>query len=110
LLSLEQWAGYLSGSGMTQVEVHGHADEVGSEQYNMELSANQARQAALKLQELVPETLLIKEFAHGEMKPLTAGKEEASRSQNRRVEITVPEIKDRNAAAPISFGSKTSRQ
>jgi OOP family OmpA-OmpF porin len=100
LKDLQQWAAYLSDSDITEVEIHGHADNIGTEQYNQDLSARRAQVTANMLRELVNSELTIKEFAHGELEPLTVNKDEASRRLNRRVEINLP--KTGNTTATLS--------
>lgn len=68
--------------------LHGHADEIGTEQYNLDLSEKRAREVARFLESSlgIPGDHLAIRF-HGESRPLdTAGTDEA-RARNRRVEF-----------------------
>jgi outer membrane protein OmpA-like peptidoglycan-associated protein len=68
--------------------LHGHADEVGTEGYNLDLSEKRAREVArfLEVSLGIPDDRLEIRF-HGESQPLDASGTEEARAANRRVEL-----------------------
>jgi peptidoglycan-associated lipoprotein len=76
----------LKGSS-TSVRLEGHADERGSREYNMALGEKRAKAARdfLVLQGVKAASLEV--VSYGEERPVATGHDEASYSQNRRVEI-----------------------
>ncbi len=74
------------------IEVHGHADDVGSPAYNMELSKNRATTVAGYLESRgVPVSRMVVRY-HGEEMPVDTSATPEARERNRRVEL--------HAAAP----------
>ena len=71
----------------TSVRLEGHADERGSREYNMALGEKRAKAARdfLVLQGVKAASLEV--VSYGEERPVATGHDEASYSQNRRVEI-----------------------
>lgn len=74
------------------VEVHGHTDNVGNPQANMDLS--EARAFAVKkwLEEQSPANFpegRIRVFAHGQQNPVAPNSSDSGRAKNRRVEIVI---------------------
>ena len=75
-----------------QVEISGHADATGAEEYNLQLSARRARS--------VSDYLVKKGIAHdrittsffGETKPLESNATAAGRKKNRRVEFKIVKL------------------
>ncbi|RYY02446.1 MAG: peptidoglycan-associated lipoprotein Pal [Gammaproteobacteria bacterium] len=76
----------LKGSS-TSVRLEGHADERGSREYNIALGEKRAKAARdfLVLQGVKAASLEV--VSYGEERPVATGHDEASYSQNRRVEI-----------------------
>ena len=76
----------LKGSSAS-VRLEGHADERGSREYNMALGEKRAKAARdfLVLQGVKAASLEV--VSYGEERPVATGHDEASYSQNRRVEI-----------------------
>ncbi len=70
-----------------KLEINGHADDQGSDEYNLQLSVNRAKQVAdfLITQGINPFRITIKGF--GNKIPLKEGKDEVTRAINRRVEV-----------------------
>ena len=69
------------------LRVDGHADEIGSPEYNMDLSRRRAESVIQFLvSQGVPAARLIP-HAHGETEPIDPGRSAAARSRNRRVEL-----------------------
>ncbi|MEA3545990.1 MAG: OmpA family protein [Thermodesulfobacteriota bacterium] len=73
----------------TQIVVVGHTDDVGSNQYNLDLSLRRANAVA---DYLIMRGVAISRMGtegHGEMEPIASNDTVTGRSQNRRVEIFV---------------------
>ena len=70
-----------------KAELHGHTDDVGSDEYNLELSKNRAQSVGdyLKSKGILASRLMIQGF--GKQQPLVFPKDEAARTLNRRVEV-----------------------
>lgn len=73
----------------TLVEVAGHTDSTGTEQYNQQLSQRRADSVAayLRTREVVGERLMV--VGAGEAYPVASNETPAGRQLNRRVEITI---------------------
>jgi len=73
----------------TVVEVAGHTDSTGSDEYNLELSARRASAVAtyLRSQGVFEPRLLT--LAFGDRQPIASNETAVGREQNRRVEITL---------------------
>jgi len=80
-------AGVLNKYNQTQIEVGGHTDSTGSEQYNQELSLRRAESVknTLVQQGIAPSR--IRTVGYGESQPISS-----SNAANRRVEITIVPI------------------
>jgi OmpA-OmpF porin, OOP family len=79
-------------AGNTVVELHGHTDNVGNPQANMQLSENRAFAVKQWLEKQAPANFpegRIRVFAHGQMNPIAPNSTEAGRSRNRRVEVII---------------------
>lgn len=76
----------------TLVEVAGHTDSTGSEQYNQALSERRASSVAsyLRSQQVMGDRLIT--VGAGESRPVADNSTPAGRQQNRRVEITIVPI------------------
>ncbi len=73
----------------TLVEVAGHTDSTGSDQYNQSLSERRAGSVAayLRSQRVMGDRLIT--VGAGETRPIASNETAAGRQQNRRVEITI---------------------
>lgn len=76
----------------TVIEVAGHTDSTGSDQYNQQLSERRAASVANYLvgQGITQQRLLT--VGAGESRPVASNDTEAGRAQNRRVEMTIVPI------------------
>lgn len=85
--ALDEAAVMLKRRPLVQAEIHGHTDNVGTDEYNQDLSIRRARtvQAYLVRKGVGKERLFPKGF--GFTKNTTSNHNEASRALNRRVEI-----------------------
>lgn len=82
-------AEFLKNNDSIKVEVAGHTDDVGSEEYNKELSKQRAESVADFLVEQGVEATRLLIAGYGKTMPLLPNEDEESRAQNRRVEIRV---------------------
>lgn len=76
----------------TVIEVAGHTDSTGSDQYNQQLSERRAQSVANYLvgQGITQQRLMT--VGAGESRPVASNDTEAGRAQNRRVEMTIVPI------------------
>jgi peptidoglycan-associated lipoprotein len=71
-----------------KVTLAGHADERGTEDYNLHLSEKRANSVKKYLSTLGIEESRLSTVAYGEEKPANAGHDEAAWAENRRVELS----------------------
>lgn len=82
-------ADWLAGRERTVLLLEGHADAVGSEEYNVQLGDARARSVAAALMARgVPADRIAGIISHGERLPAARGRGAAARARNRRVELT----------------------
>ena len=82
-----QVVGFYAGA---QVEIQGHTDDVGTDQFNQGLSerrANAVRDHLVSVTGIAAETLVVKAF--GESRPVAPNDSELNRQRNRRVEVVI---------------------
>jgi outer membrane protein OmpA-like peptidoglycan-associated protein len=86
---LARVAGILSAHPDLHIEIEGHTDSVGSDEFNQRLSERRAQsvQAYLLQQKIVPAAVDTEGF--GESRPVATNDTAAGRQQNRRVELVV---------------------
>ena len=79
----------LSEFDQTVIEVAGHTDSVGAEDYNQRLSEQRAASVAafLRTRGVLPERMI--EVGMGEMRPIASNETEPGRQQNRRAALTL---------------------
>jgi outer membrane protein OmpA-like peptidoglycan-associated protein len=73
----------------TTVDVIGHADSVGSDDYNLDLSQRRANNVASILQSGGVQSARILKEGHGEREPVASNETDSGRAQNRRVEVYI---------------------
>jgi OOP family OmpA-OmpF porin len=73
----------------TYVEIIGHTDDVGDDNYNQKLSEQRARSVADYLIETGVDTSMIVTVGAGESMPIASNQTEEGRADNRRVEVLV---------------------
>lgn len=73
----------------TTVDVIGHADSTGADDYNLDLSQRRANNVASLLQSGGVQRQRILSEGHGEREPRASNATESGRSQNRRVEVYI---------------------
>lgn len=79
----------LSNNPGVEVSIQGHADEVGTEQYNIDLGMERAEAVLEALTGAGISSGRLTTMSHGESMPLTEGRSQEARAQNRRVEIVI---------------------
>ena len=86
---LDNVASTLVQYNQTMIEVAGHTDSVGSDQYNQRLSEQRAQAVAnyLSGKGVLQQRMLV--VGAGESRPIASNDTETGRAQNRRVEITI---------------------
>ncbi len=84
---LEQNADCLKKQGST-VTLEGHADERGTEEYNLHLGEKRANAVKKFLVTLGVDSVRLKTVSYGEEKPVTPGSSESAWAENRRVEFS----------------------
>ena len=78
--------------GKTSLTVAGHTDDVGSAQYNQQLSERRAHAVAQYLESRKVQPVRLAIVGKGETMPITSNSTENGRAENRRVEIYVEPI------------------
>jgi outer membrane protein OmpA-like peptidoglycan-associated protein len=73
----------------TMIEVAGHTDSRGSDDYNQKLSEQRAESVANALSAREVEPLRLDAVGYGETNPIAVNNNKAGREQNRRVELTL---------------------
>lgn len=90
---LSRIAGILLTSGEFGLGVHGHTDDVGSQEYNLRLSERRAEAVKDYLREAGIDPAIVTTKGHGKSSPVAKGNDDASRAKNRRVEIALTDTK-----------------
>lgn len=78
--------------GKTSLTVAGHTDDVGTAQYNQQLSERRAHAVAQYLESHKVQAVRLAIVGKGETMPITSNTTESGRAENRRVEIYVEPI------------------
>ncbi|HEX6864120.1 MAG TPA: OmpA family protein [Thermoanaerobaculia bacterium] len=89
---LQQLLNDLLVAGGTAVEIHGHTDNVGNAQANMNLSEERAFAVKQWLEQQSPVNFpegRIRVFAHGQENPVAPNSTDQGRARNRRVEVVL---------------------
>jgi peptidoglycan-associated lipoprotein len=81
------WARYLSANASVIVRLEGHADERGTSDYNQALGERRALAVRDALAAAGVAAAQMSTLSYGESRPVAAGSNEQSWSQNRRVEV-----------------------
>jgi outer membrane protein OmpA-like peptidoglycan-associated protein len=101
---LARVAGILATHPDLHIEVEGHTDSVGSEEYNQKLSERRAESVkGYLLQQKIPANELVS-VGFGESKPVASNSTAAGRQQNRRVELVVSGASIGTAASSTGSG------
>ncbi|MGE4545167.1 MAG: OmpA family protein [Pedobacter sp.] len=86
---LQRVAGVLNNYPQTTIQIAGHTDSSGSEQYNMQLSLQRANAVKNVLVGYGVAPARLMTVGYGESKPIASNATEAGRQINRRVAITI---------------------
>ncbi|MCC6786473.1 MAG: OmpA family protein [Hyphomonadaceae bacterium] len=87
--TLRDTGGVLRTYDQTTVDVIGHADSVGPDDYNLDLSRRRADNVASLLQSGGVQSVRILKEGHGEREPIASNETDSGRAQNRRVEVYI---------------------
>lgn len=80
---------YVKSAGNVTVSINGHADRLGSEQYNLDLSERRSRYVFAALKAAGVSEHMLKYFAFGESDPAVPTEDGVAEPKNRRVEIFI---------------------
>lgn len=97
--TLDQVAATLASYDKTYVDVYGHTDSTGSDSYNMTLSQNRAQSVSGYLVQQGVAAARIGTQGFGESQPVASNATEAGRQANRRVEIKLVPVTDKDVAS-----------
>ncbi len=86
---LSRVAGILLTSHEYTVSVNGHTDDVGSAEYNQELSERRAQAVRDYFEEAGLSPQILSVTGHGKERPLVTGTSDEARAKNRRVELGI---------------------
>lgn len=88
--TLTRNARWLAENRLARVIIEGHADERGSDEYNLALAEKRALAARRYIETLGVNLDRMETISYGENKPAMAGHDEATWAKNRRVEFVIP--------------------
>ena len=97
--TLDRKAAILGANPNVKVQISGHADERGSDEYNLALGNRRAAAAKRYLENKGIDTSRMDVVSYGEERPLNPGHDEAAYAQNRRDEFQITAGGD-NLVAP----------
>ncbi len=97
--TLDRKASILSANPSVRIRISGHADERGSDEYNLALGNRRAAAAKRYLESKGVEGSRVEVVSYGEERPLNPGTDESAFAQNRRDEFEVTAGGD-NLVAP----------
>lgn len=86
---LDRKAAILGANPAVKIRISGHADERGSDEYNLALGMRRAASAKRYLENKGVEPSRIEVISYGEERPVSAGTDEAAYASNRRDEFDV---------------------
>jgi len=81
------WARFLTANPTSKAQLQGNTDERGTREYNLALGERRSASVSAALQSAGVAASQLELTSNGEEKPVALGHDEASWSQNRRVEI-----------------------
>ena len=87
--NLQKLASSLAEYPNSDILIVGHADSVGTDAYNLDLSQRRAQAASMYLQTLGVPAARLHAVGKGEAEPIQPNDTEAGRAQNRRVEVAI---------------------
>jgi peptidoglycan-associated lipoprotein len=87
--TLDRKAGILGANPNVKIQISGHADERGSDEYNLALGNRRAAAAKRYLENKGIDASRMDVVSYGEERPLNPGHDETAYAQNRRDEFTI---------------------
>lgn len=87
--TLEENATWLKMTEAVEIQIEGHADERGGQQYNLALGERRARAVKDYLEALGVSSARISTFSYGKEKPVAYGHDEEAWSKNRRANFVI---------------------
>ena len=87
--TLNENAMFLKGSGSVDIQIEGHADERGGQQYNLALGERRAKAVKNYLEALGVKSSRISVISYGKEKPVAFGHDEEAWSKNRRANFVI---------------------
>lgn len=90
---LKQMANDMIDNPSLSFEIAGHTDSMGSDSYNIDLSARRAAAVVTYLVERGVDGIRLRSRGYGESRPIASNQSDAGRALNRRVELTVIDAK-----------------
>jgi len=91
-VELEKLIEFLNSNPKIVIEISGHTDNIGSEDFNQQLSSNRAKAVFDYLIQNKIESSRLTYKGYGFLQPLQSNETEEGRSQNRRTEIKILQI------------------
>ncbi len=89
IAELERVVTFLKAHPEIRIRIEGHTDDIGDEQYNLQLSQRRADAVRRYLIEHGVDPRRIEAIGYGESRPLVPNTSEAARAKNRRVEMHI---------------------
>jgi len=87
--TLEQNAMWLKGAESVDIQIEGHCDERGGQQYNLALGERRAKAVKSYLEALGVATARVSVISYGKEKPVAYGHDEEAWAKNRRANFVV---------------------
>ena len=87
--TLNENAMWLKGASSVDIQIEGHADERGGQQFNLALGENRAKMVMKYLMTLGVAESRISIISYGKEKPVAFGHDEAAWSKNRRANFVI---------------------
>jgi outer membrane protein OmpA-like peptidoglycan-associated protein len=91
-VELNKVVDFLKQNGKVSVEIAGHTDSKGSDQYNLNLSQGRSQSVVDYLISQGIDTGRLQAHGYGETKPIDTNDTDEGRANNRRVEFTILKI------------------
>ena len=88
---LDKWLEVIQSQLNWKIELTGHTDERGTDEYNLTLSKQRVESVSSYLVKMGVDANRITTIGEGKRKPLSLGKDEIAHAINRRVEIRFSE-------------------
>jgi OOP family OmpA-OmpF porin len=88
-VELNKVVDFLKQNGSVEIEIEGHTDNKGSDDYNANLSQGRSQAVVDYIVSQGIESFRLTAHGYGESKPIDSNDSEAGRANNRRVEFTV---------------------